>query len=73
LIHIYIYIERDARITKHKYWSNLVFKENEYIPDITQPMVSMEYKWKALLAIYSGLEKFNEILDTGEKIKYIIG
>jgi len=53
--------------------SNLVFKENEYIPDITQPMVSMEYKVSALAALYNGLENFYDIIDTGEKIKYIIG
>jgi len=37
-----------------------------------QTAVPMEYKRKALLAIYCGLENFDEILDTGEKIKYII-
>jgi len=54
-------------------WGNLVFKENEYIPDIMQTMAPMEYKWKALLATYWGLENFDKIIDTGEKIKYIIG
>jgi hypothetical protein len=54
-------------------WSNLVFKDNEYIPVIMHTFVPMEYKVSALAAIYFGLENFNEILDTGEKIKYIIG
>jgi len=54
-------------------WSNLVFKDNEYIPVIMHTFVPMEYKVSALAVIYWGLENFDKILDTGEKIKYVIG
>jgi hypothetical protein len=67
----YIYIYRSVGGILDN-WGNLVFKDNEYIPVIKQPMASMEYKWKALLAILLGVQYTPEMNETGEKIKYTI-